>query len=298
MLFRSETGDWTSSIFITKKGAKIGSGPAFDKAFGTAYHNNRIYAFEQKDYNGVFLCTYDLNSRNKITELDLSDYPLLMSAQSSAAGGLTIFTSEEGIVYLAAIMQASPKNTIALFELEGNPVLSGYHIFRNGEQITDVPVTNRYFTDKELPAGNYEYQIQSVYLDDSNSDPSGKLNFTITSQEDCSLHYEAKVYPSTSPYNAIISIADYVAAGSDIRADLENGSPFELFTGSEWNNQDYTRSNTILLDDYTFPNIGKPGAWRYYNPLHTVPEMTNQALAGSQALISMPAPKWYRKQKP
>jgi len=58
--------------------------------------------------------------------------------------------------------------------------LAGYNIYRNGEQINDVPVVETYYADSSLAPGTYSYEVTALY-DEGESSPAGPVTVTIES---------------------------------------------------------------------------------------------------------------------
>ena len=100
-----EVGDWQTSIYVTKNGSKIGTGPILKGASGTAYYNGKLYAFEQgNDANKYTVGIYD-EENNRVGSIDLGKYVEIDNIAAVSAGGMSSFTGKDGITYMLLSLQ-------------------------------------------------------------------------------------------------------------------------------------------------------------------------------------------------
>ena len=93
-----EVGDWQSSIYVAKNGSKLGTGPIYKGASGTAYANGKIYAFEQgNDANKYTIGIYDFATGERTGSIDMGKYFEIDDIASVSAGGMSSFISNDGI---------------------------------------------------------------------------------------------------------------------------------------------------------------------------------------------------------
>jgi hypothetical protein len=124
---------------------------------------------------------------------DLADYGL--SYNWNIQGLLEIVTDERTLAeapvslpFKQPLNETTLTGHIALGHLktEGNTVfnpgireLLGYNVYRNGNLMTENPITDLFYEDLGLPNGTYEYCVTAVY-DDCESDPvCGTVDITV-----------------------------------------------------------------------------------------------------------------------
>lgn len=260
-----EVGDWETSIYVSREGAKLGDGPVYKGAFGTAYHEGLIYAFEQGNDNQYTIGVYDYKTLARVQTIDLASYEGLETGNGYSAGGISSFQTYDGITVLGASLQHSPVNTLLLFELATLPGVEGYNLYCNGEKVNQTPMANRHFTDIKTEAGNYDYQVETVYIDGNVSEKSSPASVTITQTGVCDAPADIKVVPSTYGYNVLLSFVDPDTRFSDLYESAENGIAGEYFSENGWKN---TNSNNN-------------SAWRV---------TADYSYEGEKAVLSDPAP--------
>ncbi len=232
-----EVGDWESSIYVNKLGAKISSGPVLKGAAGTAYYNGIIYAFEQGHENPFVITLYDAQTYEAIGSVDLKDYVELSPETGSAAGGMSLITTSEGLNLLAMVLQI-PSNARFIFLDPGTiKGLEGYNVYRNGVKVNAEPLKYRSFEIEENEAGNYSYTVQTVYIDGTTSGYSPAAEVAIVEPGECPVPSDVKAVPASCGYNVNVSFVDPATLGADIYESAENIADDQPFSHDGWTNQ-------------------------------------------------------------
>lgn len=250
-----EVGDWTTSIFVSKNGSKISSGPTLKAAAGTAYFDGKLYAFEQaNDENSYTIGIYDVKTHDRIGAVDMGKYLEIDDIVSAKAGGMSTFESPEGITYLLLSLQRSNMQTeFVILDMSGLKTVAGYDVFRNGEKINAEPLTRRYFEEAISTEGVYKYSVKTVYIDGSTSDLSKEAEVTIVAQGEAKIPEEIKAIPSSYGYNVLLSFAD-----PDMHKDAASVNKFDnLDNGTvvlETTKESY-KSCWKVDDTYSFSGI-------------------------------------------
>jgi hypothetical protein len=210
-----ETGDWETSIYVNRNGAKIGDGPTYAGAAGTAYCDGKIYAFEQNGDTKCELNIYDFSTSKQVGSVDLTKYVEIKDISTAQAGGMSTCTTIEGQTYLLLTLQNSEhESQILVLDLSGVPGVAGYNVYCNGEQVNDSLLTVRSYTETRAEEGTYNYQVQTVYIDGVTSDLSDAAAVTVVPVGDTEVPADLKVVPSTFGYNLNISFVDPTLATS------------------------------------------------------------------------------------
>jgi hypothetical protein len=204
-----ETGDWETSIYITRQGAKIGSGPTYAGAAGTAYYDGRLYAFEQGGTTKYDLNVYDFETGVKVDSIDLSQYVELSDLTTATAGGMSTFTTPEGHTFLLLCIQNTDHaSQVAILDLSGVTGVAGYNVYCNGTQVNAELLPTRSFTETRSDEGDYRYQVQTVYIDGTTSPLSEAATVTVIPVGECDAPTDVKAVASTFGYNMLVSFAD------------------------------------------------------------------------------------------
>jgi hypothetical protein len=151
---------------------------AFLEDYGTFEENEIVIA------NGV-VTTVDIVLYYMPVPINLSvetDYnDVILSWEMPDEENLERFSNVAGKV------NSSKRNEKSIYDESRE--LSGYRIYRDNIQITDIydPLIMEY-CDESLPAGDYEYYITAVY-DENESNPSNLVNITVTINPPTGLEY-------------------------------------------------------------------------------------------------------------
>lgn len=241
-----EVGDWETSIYVNRRGAKIGDGPSYNGAAGTAYFNGKIYAFEQGNANSHTIGIYDYEKRSRIGEIDLENYTGLNAVMTAVAGGMSVITTTEGQKFLAVMTQNTQAvSEVIFFDVASMPTVAGYKIYRDGNAIANVPTNltdgsvsaQRVFKEKVYDEGTHKYQVQTVYIDGSTSELSEPIEVVIlpmgTADAPTDVQAEATIYG----YDVAVSFAD-PKLGSDVAVfqDFEKQQPGQPVSIADWQN--------------------------------------------------------------
>lgn len=204
-----EVGDWQTSIYVTKNGSKIGTGPILKGASGTAYYNGKLYAFEQgNDANKYTVGIYD-EENNRVGSIDLGKYVEIDNIAAVSAGGMSSFTGKDGITYLLLSLQRQGEPVqFVILDLGGLTTVAGYNVYRNGEKRNAELLTRRYFEETETKEGEYGYAVQTVYINGETSDMSAASTVDIISTGTAKTPVNTNAKQSSYGYNVLLTFAD------------------------------------------------------------------------------------------
>lgn len=233
-----EIGDWTTSIYVTRNGAKIGAGPTLKGAAGTAYHDGLIYAFEQGNANRYTITMYDMTTGKRVGEINMADYVELEFTEYSSAGGMSVFTNADGVKVLALVIQETAYNRFVFLQLENVKGVAGYNIYCNGEKKNDSPVPYRYFEEQISAAGEYTYNVETVYIDGTVSGKTEDVTVEIFDAGDCDAPQDVKAVPMSEKYNVQLSFVDPSYASSALYEGAEAQETGKAFEAEGWKNID------------------------------------------------------------
>lgn len=238
-----EVGDWETSIYVTLKGAKIGSGPELKGAAGTAYHDGVLYAFEQGNSNLYTVGLYDLNTGKRTGEINMKDYSEIDFTEFSSAGGMSVFTNADGVKVLAMVIQEVAYNRFIFLQLENVKGVAGYNIYCNGAKLNDTPVPYRYFEEKKTVSGLYTYNIETVYIDGTVSEKSDDITIEIVDAGECQAPDDVKAVPMSERYNVQLTFVDPYYETSELYEGAEAHEAGEAFGADGWKNTGWTVSD-------------------------------------------------------
>lgn len=198
-----EAGDYNTSAFLRKDGTKIKDGLQLfmengnGAAYGTAYSDGKIYAFQQLMGSGAVgsgkqIYEYDAETgvaTGKMLDfMDYTDIPETMIQKFHMAGGLDIVEYPKGRKIAIVNFQGQIPNPIALFEVSriANPEeLTGYNIYRDGVKVNAEVISsdNLFYTDSGLQElKDYTYTMKAIYkTDESTSSLPLTVNLPSTS---------------------------------------------------------------------------------------------------------------------
>ena len=204
-----EVGDWQTSIYVTKNGSKIGTGPILKGASGTAYYNGKLYAFEQgNDANKYTVGIYD-EENERVGSIDLGKYLEIDDIAAVSAGGMSSFTGKDGITYLLLSLQRQGEPVqFVILDLGGLTTVAGYNVYRNGEKRNAELLTRRYFEETETKEGEYGYAVQTVYINGETSDMSAVSTVDIISTGTAKTPVNTNAKQSSYGYNVLLTFAD------------------------------------------------------------------------------------------
>ena len=204
-----EVGDWQTSIYVTKNGSKIGTGPILKGASGTAYYNGKLYAFEQgNDANKYTVGIYD-DENERVGSIDLGKYVEIDDIAAVSAGGMSSFTGKDGITYMLLSLQRQGEPVqFVILDLGGLTTVAGYNVYRNGEKRNAELLTRRYFEETETKEGEYGYAVQTVYINGETSDMSAVSTVDIISTGTAKTPVNTNAKQSSYGYNVLLTFAD------------------------------------------------------------------------------------------
>lgn len=231
-----EVGDWETSIYVSKRGAKLADGPILKGAAGSAYFDGTLYTFEQGYEQPYMICCYDQATGALKRKIDISNYIEITPETGSMAGGMSVITTNEGLNLLAVALQEPSNCRFIFFDLGSIQGLAGYNIYRNDEKRNEEPVPFRYFTEDESTVGSYEYEIETVYIDGNTSERSEATHIDIYDAEHCETPCDVRATQSTYGYNVNISFVDPTTMLADTYESFENGTVGTAYERDEWDN--------------------------------------------------------------
>lgn len=205
-----EVGDWETSILVSRDGSKLATGPTLLGAAGTAYHNGKLYALEQgRTDNAYTVGIYDLATNTGVGTINLGDYAELTDIEAASGGGMSVVSTADGLTLLAIALQRADGNTRFVFiDLDGMKGVSGYNIYCNGAKLNTALLTHRYFEQDITEPGQYDYTVETVYIDDEVSAQSAPERVEIVEPGEAKRPAEVKAVQSTYGYNVVVSFAD------------------------------------------------------------------------------------------
>lgn len=224
-----ETGDWTTSIYMTRMGAKLGDGPTYQGAAGTAYHNGILYAFEQGYENPYVICLYDFATGKLLRTIDLKDYAEIAPASGAMAGGLNVVHTAEGLHLLAATLQEPAGARFFFFDLGSVKGLRGYNVYRNGRKLNDLPTPFRSFSEEVSLPGIYTYEVETEYVDGTTSARSPQAVIEIVEAGDCDAPADVKARSQHNGYDVTLSFVDPTSLGAEVFESVEEQTAGETF---------------------------------------------------------------------
>lgn len=222
-----EVGDWATSIYVSRQGAKLGDGPVLKGSAGTAYHDGLLYSFEQGGLNPRTIVIYDFHTSARVGEIDLEKYSGLSNIESAVAGGMSVIHTPEGLTFLAVAVQNTQSSTEILFlDIAGVAGVEGYNVYRNGRKVNSQPLTQRFFQETLTQQGSYDYQVETVYIDGTVSPLSPAERVTIVPVGTALPPTDLKVVPTTYGYDVALSFADpALATDCKLLIDFEGQTP-------------------------------------------------------------------------
>lgn len=233
-----EVGDWESSIYVAKNGSKIGNGPALLGASGTAYHDGKLYAFEQGNADNAYtIGVYDYATGRRTGSINLDNYLELSIDEDALAGGMSAITTPEGITLLALAVQTNSSTRFVFIEAEGVKGVSGYNVYRNGSRMNDTSLTRRYYAETLATEGDYDYTVETVYIDGTTSAQSTPARVTIVPAGEAKTPANVKAAQSTYGYNVLLSFSDPdMAEGAALTESFETATAGEPVNVVGWDN--------------------------------------------------------------
>lgn len=236
-----EVGDWNTGILVSPTGAKLGVGPSYHAAAGTAYYDGCIYAFEQNNpLNSHCIAVYDLESHRHIRTIDLEQYVELTGVEECYAGGASTFQTADGTTVLALCLQFGDRPSRLVFlDLSGSEGVAGYNVYRDGALVGEG-LRYRTFADTLTSVANYCYEVSTRYIDGTESPRSKPIEVSIVDPGTAPAPVCVQAQPAAYPYNVNLSFADaHLFDGVTTAEDFELGrvgQPFVSNAGSGWVN--------------------------------------------------------------
>lgn len=231
-----EVGDWETSILVNKRGGKLATGPVYKGASGTAYFNGSLYAFEQGYENPYVLVRYDAGTNELVAMYDLSEYVELETG-SGIAGGMSVVKLPNGLSFLALLLQDSNSSHFIFLDPGSLEGVEGYNVYCNGSPINETPIKHRAFEIDVTEPGEYEYAVQTVYIDGSVSALSQETVVVIDETGEGLVPTDVKAVQASCGYDVHISFADPYTKVAEVYESAEDIADGAAFVHSGWTNQ-------------------------------------------------------------
>lgn len=223
-----ETGDWETSIYVSKKGAKLADGPVLKGAAGSACHNGVLYTFEQGYERPYELCARNLATGEMLWHAPITDWTAIKPLAGASAGGMSVLTTDEGLQLLCVALQESGGTRFVFLDLGSVKGLAGYNVFRNGQKVNTELLATRRFAETLNEPGDYTYQIQTQYVDGTVSPLSSLAKVTVIPSVQGEAPTNVKARMTSEGYNVNVSVVDPTTLGADVYQSFENAMPDEL----------------------------------------------------------------------
>lgn len=231
-----EVGDWETSIYTSLRGAKLGTGPTPKGAAGSGYYKGVLYTFEQGYNNKYELCAYNYATGSLLWHTNVADYAPIQPSESASAGGMSVIHTAEGYELLIAALQEGTGTRFIYFDLGSVKGLSGYNIYRNGKKLNDAPVAQRAFTDNDLVAGNYQYEIETVYIDGTTSARTAPVSVSITEASEGDAPTDVRARMASYGYDVNVTMIDPTTLTADTYESFEDATVGQAFNKTGWTN--------------------------------------------------------------
>ena len=281
-----EIGDWTTSYFVSKTGAYLDMGvQGLDGAYGSAYHDGKLFFFQQGEGGYCELVEYDFATLEPTgNRTDLFESVPLDLEDDARAGGLEVYTMPNGTVALLAnIQQSAPRaNKLVWVEAEQSVYVQGFNIFRDGEQLNAEMLPNRSFADTLANPGSYEYTVTAVYVDGEESEESEVLEVAIASPAHCEapIGLQAKV-DKRNVTLTWTSALDAAKQGDNMEAYGHLGSM------GNWYSVDLDGLKGIVPEDFDFEGRNGLVTFMVVDQTQMNPVQSGLAFSGNKALLSL-----------
>lgn len=281
-----EIGDWTTSYFVSKTGAYLDLGvQGLDGAYGSAYHDGKLFFFQQGEGGYCELVEYDFETLEPTgNRTDLFEAVPLDLEDDARAGGLEVYAMPNGTVALLAnIQQSAPRtNKVVWVEAEQSMYVQGFNIFRDGEQLNAEMLLNRSFADTLPEPGTYEYTVTAIYVDGEESEASQALDVVIAEPAHCEapIGLQAKVDKRnvTLTWTAVL---DTAKRGDDMEAYAHRGSM------GDWRSVSVDSLKAAVPAGFEFAGQNEVMSFFVMDQTQADPAQTGLAYSGNKALLSL-----------
>ena len=233
-----EIGDWSTSIYTTMRGAKIGNGPTPKAAAGTAFYNGIIYSFEQGYEHNYELCAYDYATGRQLWHKSLDQYGIINPNLSASAGGMSIIETKEGLHLLALGLQEPAGTRFIYFDLGTVKGLSGYNVYRNNVKVNDAPLSLREYSEELSTPGTYTYQVETAYIDQTVSEKSAPVSIEVIEAGNGEAPTDVKARMASYGYDVNVSMIDPTSLSTDLYESFESEAADQSFAREGWTNLD------------------------------------------------------------
>lgn len=278
-----EIGNWEESLFITKMGAIIKKGGIVKSVFGSAFHDGKVYYFCQTGKSKCEIHEYDLATNLPTGNVvDLSTYPQYKFSMSASAGGICTVKYENGSIALLTNIQDSQRNRVVAIELEGNKLIKGFNVYKDGIKKNNEMLYNRAFNDYESVAGTYNYTVEAIYIDNILSQKSDPLAVTIVPSDVCDKPINLKGFAEKRDIVLSWENSEVV----ENRDDVENYKSFSIESNDNWTMVDVDKKRTKMIPEITFENAGAVCAFMVFDFMKTTPLINNIAYSNDKVFAS------------
>lgn len=278
-----EIGDWTTSYFVSKEGLYLDGGYQSPiGAFGSAYHDGKLYYFQQRSNALCELIEVDFATLEATgNRADLNRYTQFKVSDEARAGGLCTFTSLSGSTMLIAnIQNGSKTNQLAWVEVTPNDFVTGFNLYRNNQKVNSEPLTDREYNDLLTTPGTYAYTVAAIFVDGVEGDKATPINVTIAEAKHCEApaNVKAVVVDRDVRLQWTVALEDAVA-----KDNIENythlAKPFGNYITVDADNKP-----TYVPADWTFNDAGKAASFLVLDQRALTPAQKNMAFSGNKVI--------------
>lgn len=284
-----EIGDWTTSFFVAMNGAYLNKGYNPTGAFGSAYHEGKLYYFQQRQYALCEIVEVDFATLTPTGHrADLNRYGQYRVNDNARAGGLATFTSMNGsMMLLANIQNGEDPDKLVWVEATPNTFVTGFNLYRNGDKVNGgTPISKREYTEILSQAGTYAYAVSAIYVDGVEGEKSAPVTITIVEPTHC----EAPVNVT-----AVVKDRDVRLQWTSVIDQLTEKDDMEAYanltTGNigTYRTVDADNQPTYTPEGWSFAGMGQPAAFRVLDQRLLNPAQNNLAFSGNKFLAAFAA---------
>ncbi|MDE5606902.1 MAG: T9SS type A sorting domain-containing protein [Bacteroidales bacterium] len=277
-----EIGDWTTSYFVSREGLYLNSGYQSPVgAFGSAYHDGKLYYFQQHTGALCELIEVDFATLTATgNRADLNLYSQYKVSSEARAGGLGLFTSLNGsAMLLANIQNGNQPNQLVWVEATPNEFVSGFNLYRDNKKVNSEPLTDREYHDVLTTPGTYAYTVSAIFLDGVEGDKTAPVNVKIVEPKHCEapVNVKAVVTDRDVRLQWTVALEDEVA-----KDDIEYHT--HLKPVSNYITVDADNQPTYVPDDWTYADAGKPSSFLVLDQRALTPAQKNLSFSGNKVI--------------
>lgn len=286
-----EIGDWTTSYFVATNGAYLDRGyQSPEGAFGSAYHDGKLYYFQQKSPSRCEMIEVDFATLKPTgNKAYLNEYSQYAVNTGARAGGLSTFSSRSGsTMLLANIQNAGSPNKLVWVEASQNIYVTGFNLYRDDKKLNTEPLSAREFAEELTSAGEYNYKVAAIYIDGEEGEKSSALKVKIVNPAHCEAPVNVKAMVKDRDVQLQwTSVIDQSAP----KDDMENYAHLTTGTIGNYSTLDGDAQPTYTPSAWSFDKAGAAGSFYVLDQRSLSPAQTDLAYSGNQFLAAFAALK-------